>query len=334
MSAQIAGPFVWPGETRRLSDGRLALVIPGGSDGSSTPTGITGGTAGRIIRDNGTTGAWTTATYPTTVSAGGILYASSSNTVGALAAGSAGKIIRSDGTVPAYSTFTIADTYARGDILRAGTANNVTALTVGSAGKVIRSDGTDPQWSTYTISDTYARGDILRASAANTVTALTIGAANRVLTSDGTDPVWSTSLSLTGGLTLTKTAVMATFNTGAATDGRWEFQYNSGRIGFINMASATALRYATDSGVDMVFYAGNTSSTVPRLTLKENGDVVLGDAALATNATVKFPFIPTCAGAPTGTPAGSYTGRVAMVFDTTNNKLMIYDGGWIGVTLA
>lgn len=53
--------------------------------------------------------------------------------------------------------------------------------------------------------------------------------------------------------------------------------------------------------------------------------------ALATNATDGFLYIPTCAGTPTGVPA-AYTGKVAMVFDTTNNKLYIYDGGWLGGT--
>ena len=78
-----------------------------------------------------------------------------------------------------------------------------------------------------------------------------------------------------------------------------------------------------------------------RVTFKNDGKVKLettaglvsASAALATTATTGFLYIPTCAGAPTGTPV-TETGTVAMVFDTTNNKLMVYDGGWIGVTLA
>lgn len=62
------------------------------------------------------------------------------------------------------------------------------------------------------------------------------------------------------------------------------------------------------------------------------GDVVVGTAALATNATSGFLHIPTCAGVPTGVPANGQAGTVAMVFDTTNNDLYVYDGGWIQVS--
>lgn len=50
--------------------------------------------------------------------------------------------------------------------------------------------------------------------------------------------------------------------------------------------------------------------------------------ALATTATGGFLGIPTCAGTPTGVPANVPTGSVAMVYDTTNNKLYVYNGAW------
>jgi hypothetical protein len=55
--------------------------------------------------------------------------------------------------------------------------------------------------------------------------------------------------------------------------------------------------------------------------------------ALATNATRGFLYLPTCAGAPTGTP-DTQTGTAAHVFDTTNNKLWVYNGSWKGVVVA
>lgn len=70
-----------------------------------------------------------------------------------------------------------------------------------------------------------------------------------------------------------------------------------------------------------------------RARIDANGNLIVGTAALATTATDGFLYIPTCAGTPTGTPS-SYAGRVAMVFDSTNNRLYIYDGGWISAAFA
>jgi len=75
-----------------------------------------------------------------------------------------------------------------------------------------------------------------------------------------------------------------------------------------------------------------SGGTTVRFFLSSTGNTVLGaQAALATNATTGHVYIPTCAGTPTGVPT-AYTGKVAMIFDTTNNRLYIYDGGWLGGT--
>lgn len=50
--------------------------------------------------------------------------------------------------------------------------------------------------------------------------------------------------------------------------------------------------------------------------------LAIGMAALATNATDGFLYVPTCAGVPTGTPTAK-TGSVPMVVDTTNNRLYL-----------
>lgn len=55
---------------------------------------------------------------------------------------------------------------------------------------------------------------------------------------------------------------------------------------------------------------------------------VFGSAAIATNATDGFIYIATCAGTPTGVPT-TQTGRVAMVYDTTNHQFWIYDAAWL-----
>lgn len=58
------------------------------------------------------------------------------------------------------------------------------------------------------------------------------------------------------------------------------------------------------------------------------GNIAFGSAALATSATVGYVMIPSCAGAPTGVPADIPTGQVALHYDTTNNKLYVYNGSW------
>lgn len=94
---------------------------------------------------------------------------------------------------------------------------------------------------------------------------------------------------------------------------------------------------ASSVETSMVFGTRNPSGSgvvAEHMRISSTGNIVLGkQSALATTATDGFSYIPTCAGAPTGIPT-AYTGKVAMVFDTTNNKLMIYDSGWIGVTLS
>jgi hypothetical protein len=56
------------------------------------------------------------------------------------------------------------------------------------------------------------------------------------------------------------------------------------------------------------------------------GSIVCQGAALATNATDGFLYIPTCAGTPIGVPT-TRTGTVPIVFDTTHHRLYLYDNG-------
>lgn len=103
-------------------------------------------------------------------------------------------------------------------------------------------------------------------------------------------------------------------------------------------STTSSLTYKTTTGVgttgaDHIFLVGNNGAT-EAMRILNNGNIVLGaQSALATNATDGFTYIPTSAGTPTGVPT-SYTGKVAMEYDTTNNKLYIYNGAWKSVTLA
>ncbi len=61
--------------------------------------------------------------------------------------------------------------------------------------------------------------------------------------------------------------------------------------------------------------------------INSGSSTVVGSGAIATTATSGFLYIPTCPGTPTGVPA-AFTGRSAMVYDSTNNILYVYNAGW------
>lgn len=77
---------------------------------------------------------------------------------------------------------------------------------------------------------------------------------------------------------------------------------------------------------------GFSTAGLQRLLIDAAGNVVVNAGAIATNSTDGFLYIPTCAGTPTGTPT-SHSGRVAMVYDSTNNELYIYDAGWVSTAV-
>lgn len=74
---------------------------------------------------------------------------------------------------------------------------------------------------------------------------------------------------------------------------------------------------------EWVRYLQSLAVTMPE---DDSGNSIVGDGALATDATDGFLYIPTCPGAPTGTPR-AYTGRSPLVIDSTNNRLYFYSSG-------
>jgi hypothetical protein len=76
------------------------------------------------------------------------------------------------------------------------------------------------------------------------------------------------------------------------------------------------------------------SGTTQRLRLDANGNILIGTAPLSPAATDGFFYLESCAGVPGGTPASPHAGGVPMIYDSTNNRLYCYNGGWKGVVLA
>lgn len=67
-------------------------------------------------------------------------------------------------------------------------------------------------------------------------------------------------------------------------------------------------------------------SPSPRLIIYSTGNVAIGTDVLATSAVAGFPWIPSCAGVPSGAPTAPYTNAAALVVDTTNNRLYVRVG--------
>lgn len=110
-----------------------------------------------------------------------------------------------------------------------------------------------------------------------------------------------------------------------------------GDNGFVQMNPGTAAGRAlvvkgaaSQTGNLMEFQ--NNSNTVLGF-VDANGSLVCGSAALSTTATAGFIYMPSCAGTPTGTPT-AHTGTVPFVYDTTNNKICVYNGGAWKKTVA
>jgi hypothetical protein len=117
------------------------------------------------------------------------------------------------------------------------------------------------------------------------------------------------------------------------------YKYGNAGVSVPSNNQAFHASAAPNAGMTFMTTGGNRltmtdTASVEFFQARLNSNIVLGaTSALGTTATNGFPYIPTMAGTPTGTPT-SFTGKVPMVYDTSNNKLYVYNSGWKGVTLA
>ena len=118
-----------------------------------------------------------------------------------------------------------------------------------------------------------------------------------------------------------------------ADDDDWEIGVGTVTAGSPNTLSRDTVLASSNGGLLVNWVTGtrNVFCNIPSSKMvfgDDNGNVAIGSAALATTATDGFLYVPTCAGTPTGVPT-SKGSTVPIVFDSTNNKLYVYDGSWL-----
>lgn len=82
--------------------------------------------------------------------------------------------------------------------------------------------------------------------------------------------------------------------------------------------------YTAGTG-NLTFYTNNLNNLI--LTMANNGNVTVGSAALATDATAGFLWIPSCPGTATGSATAPYTNAAALVYNSSSNTIMVRCGG-------
>lgn len=78
------------------------------------------------------------------------------------------------------------------------------------------------------------------------------------------------------------------------------------------------------------FSTRGADGLVSRMRIKSDGDIYLRSVGseMATTATLGYPHMPTTNGATTGVPANLLTGVLPFIYDRSNNKIGVYNGGW------
>lgn len=156
----------------------------------------------------------------------------------------------------------------------------------------------------------------------------------RILYFDTVANVCSLQMRRVNGTLTTPTKILSGEQLGNITWKGWQETTSAFNFGGVLRCFATEDWTSTANGSRATIDVVPEGSIIGSSTFQVygNSDVISGTlAVLATNATHGFIYIPTSAGTPSGV-ATSYTGKVALEFDTTNNILYVYDAGWVAIS--
>lgn len=88
-----------------------------------------------------------------------------------------------------------------------------------------------------------------------------------------------------------------------------------------------------DNGILVEDILAAQNASVDVFLVDKLSNTVVGKGTTTTTRTDEFLYIPTTAGAPTGTPT-AYAGRTPMAYDTVNDEFYMYNGSWRSVALT
>lgn len=259
-----------------------------------------------------------------------------------------------------------------GDILYAVTGGvtgvrRLDSLAIGTANQVLRvnSGATAPEWSSSLSGLTLASPTLSGTITVTGPMTITSTTANQLsVRYDGSNHM-TVDVSSTGAVTLNATGAGARFtfsdqiftntlNATSISGAQLNLLYDVSNHLAVTVSSAGAVTYnATGASAGHSFSealtvaSGNITATsggvVAAQTVQGGGiycatttfGVICNSGALATTATDGHLAISSCAGTPTGVPiTGSISGVCAMIYDTSNNRLYIYNGAWRSVLFA
>ena len=188
---------------------------------------------------------------------------------------------------------------------------------------------------------TYTVGDLSYYASGTALSKLGIGANTYMLTSSGTAPQWTNPATITigkatniaGGLAnqipYQSAPNVTAFSVGLTFDGT-NFS-TSGTVtakAFIPSNSTLPTNGLYLPAANSLGFAVNSTE---RMRISATGNIY--GTAGTTAMTDGFFYIPSAAGAPSGTPT-SIADHVPMYYDTTNNYFYVYNGTWKKVLLA
>jgi hypothetical protein len=90
----------------------------------------------------------------------------------------------------------------------------------------------------------------------------------------------------------------------------------------------------TASAANRVVVTGAAAGANPSIRASAENLVLGSGSALATGATAGYVMIPSCAGTPTGAPTGYAAGRIPIQYDSSTNKIFVYNGSWRSVSVT